>query len=139
MVFYDIVKCIPVVGTVCSGVEAIDALLDGDGDRFTRKLLEASVGAALDVASVFTAGTATIVVGAGKTAAKVAITQGARVGINAVARSGTNQLTTRKHYDEYKFGNGFNKLTPQGNTSSSSSTSNTGGSKSSGTSSGNEL
>lgn len=56
-----LVKCIPIVGTAVTAVEAIEALIDGDGKTFAAKLVQTGVGAAMDTAFVMSGGASSLV------------------------------------------------------------------------------
>lgn len=56
-----IVKCLPIVGTAVNGVEAVGALIDGDGKRFASKLAQTSVGAVMDTAFVMSGGLSSVI------------------------------------------------------------------------------
>lgn len=56
-----IVKCLPIVGTAINGVEAVVALVEGDGKKCVAKLAQAGVGAAMDTAFVMSGGLSSLV------------------------------------------------------------------------------
>lgn len=56
-----IVKCIPIVGTAVTAIEAVGAAIDGDGKKCVSKLAQTGIGAVMDVAFVMSGGASSIV------------------------------------------------------------------------------
>lgn len=56
-----LVKCIPIVGTGVTAIEAVGALIDGDAKQFASKLAQTAVGGALDAAFIMSGGASSLV------------------------------------------------------------------------------
>jgi hypothetical protein len=56
-----LIKCVPIVGTLVTAGEAIDALANGDGKTFLAKTVQTCIGGVLDAAFIVTAGTSSLV------------------------------------------------------------------------------
>lgn len=56
-----LVRCIPIVGTGVTAIEAVGALADGDGKKFTSKLAQIGVGVAMDAAFILSGGASSLV------------------------------------------------------------------------------
>ena len=56
-----IVRCIPVVGTAVVAVEAVDALVEGDGNTFLAKTAQATISGGLDALFIASGGASSLV------------------------------------------------------------------------------
>lgn len=56
-----VIKCIPVVGTIVTAAEAVEALIEGDGKKFASKLAQTAVGGVMDAAFVMSGGATSLV------------------------------------------------------------------------------
>lgn len=56
-----LIRCIPIVGTAVTAVEAVGALLDGDGKKFVSKLAQTAVGGVMDAAFIMSGGASSLV------------------------------------------------------------------------------
>lgn len=56
-----LVRCIPIVGTGVTAIEAVGALADGDGKKFASKLAQTAVGGVMDAAFVMSGGASSLV------------------------------------------------------------------------------
>ena len=58
---FTIVRCIPVVGTAVSAVEAVGALIEGDGKTFLAKTAQATISGGLDAMFILSGGVSSLV------------------------------------------------------------------------------
>lgn len=93
-----LIKCIPVVGTIVTAFEAVEALIDGDGKKFVSKLAQTAVGGVMDAAFIMPGGASSLVtaplkggaIEGGKIAGKKAVE---RLIVREATKVGTNVLT----------------------------------------------
>lgn len=101
-----VIKCIPMVGTFVTALEAVEALIEGDGRKFASRLVQTAVGGVMDAAFVMSGGASSIVtapikggvIEGGKIAGKkvveqIVIREAAKLGTN-VAVQAAGKLTT---------------------------------------------
>lgn len=56
-----LVRCIPIIGTGVTAIEAVGALIDGDGKKFASKLTQTAVGGIMDTVFVMSGGASSLV------------------------------------------------------------------------------
>lgn len=84
-------KLLPFVGTTWNAVEAVGALIDGDGKRFLAKSVQTIGGVGMDTVLVMSGGLSTLVTAP----LKIAAIEGGKVAAFAVVR-GTSEVIVDK-------------------------------------------
>ena len=90
-----IVRCIPLLGTAVTAVEAVDALVEGDGKTFLAKSAQATISGALDALFFLSGGASSLVTAP----LKGGIVEGGKIALNEAGKVAGKSIFGENYFE----------------------------------------